>query len=252
MGPPDLPSVSTQRKGVYRKLLLLGTVVGAISFLGPAYAETWDFATPVVQFQPGCVLGCNSFTYTGTGGTTIVASGHEEVSGFPFPVDLVTRFPSVADEMGLGLLNDPFEFEITPGSWISLDVSKIPESLRTLGLSFAGDSTTDGEQWKVYGSPNATDMPGSGPTTLLGECTAGSPNTCEFPNIAILAGTTDNFLEVTSGSGNVLLRELDTVPLPDALLLFGTGLAGLGFVSRRRRMRWPAWRRLRTHRNARR
>jgi hypothetical protein len=44
----------------------------------------------------------------------------------------------------------------------------------------------------------------------------------------------DTFLDISAQAGSIVLSRFDT-PLPGAFLLFGTGLAGLGFVSRRRR-----------------
>jgi hypothetical protein len=154
----------------------------------------------------------------GSEGTPVEATG-QPFAGGVFP-NLVTS--SVGTGVGLA----PSGGQITPGFWIALDISAISAAL----LSFQADNVTG--SWQVLASNSATVFGG----TLVGSCTVAPGNACDAVTILSSVPAGDNFLQVTTPTtgGGLVLRELDAVPLPGALLLFGTGLAGLGFVSRRR------------------
>jgi hypothetical protein len=209
-----------------RELLLLGTVIGALGFLTPAYADTvWNFSTP------GGDQG-TSHPYV-SDGLTITATAFGP-AGTPQP-HLIGKGLG-GDETGLGLSNDPTpgETEITPGSFIQLDISKVPFPI----TSFQADSTTNGETWNVFGG-NTSGVLG---TMLLATCTApagsGSGNTCEL--LKPINSTGFSFLDVTAGTGNVLLTEVNAVAAP----VVGVGLPGLAaacggllILARRRRQK---------------
>jgi len=71
-------------------------------------------------------------------------------------VDLYSKgsgvFPPPNDESGLGLANDRTgDHEVTPGSFIMLDLGNL--SISTLGIYT--ESTTNGEEWEIWGSNTA-------------------------------------------------------------------------------------------------
>jgi hypothetical protein len=99
------------------------------------------------------------------------------------------------------------------------------------------NSVTPGvESWSVFGSNTAT--AGSGGTLIL----AGTDNLVEHTTTQLFdfyfffndAGS-------MTGAGNVLIAQVDAnipqIPLPGALPLFATGLAGLGLLGRRRKQK---------------
>jgi hypothetical protein len=217
MASSVLPSDVTLRKGVSRKLLILGTVVGALSFLSPAYAGTlvWDFSTPITSAP--------TVTYLSTPDSIPVVAAGEPFAGGVFP-SLVTSTVGTGVGLSGGVL--------APGQWIALDISAIPDFARA-ALSFQADSVAAGDIWEVFASNSAANFG----TTLLGRCSfADSGDACNALTTLSAVPAGDTFVDVSAQAGSIVLRELDaTVPLPGALWLFGTGLAGLGFVSRRRR-----------------
>jgi hypothetical protein len=196
-----------------RKLLLLGTVVGALGFLTPAHADTiWNFDTATGNLGP-------THNYVGSDGTIITATAFGPNNPALFGKGLG------GDENGVGLTNDPsIEDEITNGSFVQLDLSNI--KFASANMSFMADSTTNGETWEVFGS----NTPGSFlPTNLLDSCTApvggGSGNVCE-QNTTVPGAGNFKFLDVTAAVGsNVLVTQVDAVAVPAPVV--GVGLPGL-------------------------
>ena len=195
-----------------RKLLLLGTAVGALGFLTPAYAEIWNFNSPASPPALG-----TTHDYPGTLGTIITATA------FGTPGTQLFGKGLGGDENGVGLTNDlSGENEITPGSFIQLSLANINFAANSVNMSFLADSTTTGDTWQVFGSNTA----GSLGATLLASCVGsdGPGNPCEQLTTINGAGNF-KFLDVTAEMGNVLLSEVDTRAIPAPIV--GAGLPGL-------------------------
>ena len=190
--------------------------------------------------QPGN-LGPTA-TYN-SGGLTVGAAGYSDGFVFSAPADLYGK-DAGGDEQGLGLVADPSgENEIYwtgpggpshLGAFVELDVSAL-FGLVSNAQFFMG-STTDGEQWAVYGSNNAgcgwfcADAP---PLTGFDEGTHdlfgfGTYQYYDFYSL----GTFGN-----GAPGNVLLAGLALTPVPEpgtwAMMLLGLG--AVGAVMRRNR-----------------
>jgi hypothetical protein len=196
-----------------RKLLLLGTVVGALGFFTAAHAdEIWNFNSPVSPPNLG-----PTHDYAGSGGTIITATAFGPGSPALFGKGLG------GDENGVGLTNDTFgENEISPGSFIQLSLANINFALNSANMSFLADSTTAGDTWQVFGSNTSGVLGG----TLLGSCVGsdGPGNACEIQTTINGAGNF-KFLDVTAAVGNVLLSEVNTTAVPGPIA--GAGLPGL-------------------------
>ena len=102
---------------------------------------------PTISFgTPGGNLG-NSHIYT-SGGLTVPASGFTAANA---PTALFGKNAG-GDEVGLGLVNDPSgDNEIYYGmGYVQLDVSALFGLVSS--ITFSTNSTTDGEQWSIFGS----------------------------------------------------------------------------------------------------
>ena len=229
--------------GVMKQTKLLA----AVGFAGLLFAQTSARADVVFDFA---TLGPDSPPPLGTtqtftaGGITITAAGfnYAPATGTYTATNLFNKSEG-ADEHGLGLANDPRgDFEISgltgtnPG--VGLVRIQLPTGLPA-GFSFQMNSTTNGEGWEVFGS--------NSPTPLLSSLTplAGGNGT---GTDELTHNLNTNFLfyfflydpsTLTTDNTNVLLHDVDVlVPLPGALPLFATGLAGLVLLGWRRK--WAA------------
>ena len=218
------------------KLLLSAVLLAGTALSAPASAATidWNF-----QDHPG--LRGNSQTFT-AGGLTLTARG------FDFGDVGTALFVKNAggDESGLGLANDPSgDNEIAKG-FVQINLDGIKGLLLQNGFSFQMGSTTQGEGWVVYGSND--DHP-----FLFTQLAHSLGNNDE--GFHTLAGGWDNYNFFYDGGpagaghggcgngcdANVLLTNFDAtlnaVPLPPAVALFGAGLAGIGWITRRRKQK---------------
>lgn len=160
---------------------------------------------------------CGSSTTYTVDGFTIIATA------FPAPGSAGTLYAKQdgSDENGLGLTNDPSnDNEITPGSFIQLNLGDIP----IVPLTITMGSTTDGEEWEFYESGSSG-------------ATSGTFEASGFNEVPFTIDPEDLYLDVTSLDGNVLLSSLSftaPTPEPSALALLGTGILGLAGVARRK------------------
>jgi hypothetical protein len=190
-------------------------VVVSLGLIGvpAASAVTFDFSS-----HSG-LLG-NTQTYT-VSGFTVTAAGFTSNTFSTSTATALFGKSGVGDENGLGLANDPSgQDEITGNNLIRI---ALPAGLTN--ITFRMNSTTSPEGWRVFGSNLAT----SGYASLL---TGSDEGTYSLP--------LENFyyfIATGGGTNNVLLASLSATPtpLPPALLLLGTALAGLGVLGRRRK-----------------
>src|SRR6516225_5834127 len=233
--------------GVMKQTKLLA----AVGFAGLLFAQTsaradvvFDFATLGPDSPPP--LGTTQTFTVGT--TTITAagfnyaeSGTEGGVATYTPSALFNKNESI-DERGLGLANDPRgDFEISgltgTNSGVGLVRIQLPTGLPA-GFSFQMNSTTNGEGWEVFGSNSATPVL-SFLTPLAGSAGMGTDelNHNLNTNFVFYFFIYDPSTLNAPGDTNVLLHDVDlsVIPLPGALLLFASGLIGLGLLARSRK-----------------
>ena len=209
-----------------RNFAFVCAMSGSFGLLGIPTANAVTFNLGLLA--PGPLGTTQAYT---VGGVTITAAGFSSASalaGAP-NVGLFGK-TGAGDETGLGLQNDMFgEDEISGTSLVQINATGLTN------VSFAMNSVTtsaDGggpEAWEVWGSNSATAL---GAPIAFGsdEGVSHSLPSFDFYNFAA------QFFANTNG--NVLISSIDAspVPLPPAIFLFGTALAGLGaFIVRRRR-----------------
>jgi hypothetical protein len=176
-------------------------------------------ATAIFDFDsPTGNLGFSNM-YT-SGGVSITASAFT-VFG---TTDLYGKADG-GDENGLGLSDEPLSHEITPGSFIQLDLSDV---LGDGPFTINFGSTTGIDIWQIV----QTNTPG----TLLGA----TPVLFGDNETGHTISPTDRYLDITAFSGDVLLASLvlddpPAIPEPASAILITSGLVLVGIGRLRRK-----------------
>jgi hypothetical protein len=208
-----------------KRYLAAAALLGASVGFTPANAVTvlWDFG------QATGSLGA-THDYASTPATVTIQAAAFGTAGVQLFGKTCTQ---PCNENGLGLTgnaNNP-DNEITPGNFVQLDLNnlKMPP-FTSVNMSFSTNSTTGIDAWQVFGTNTAG--------TLVGATSILTGNT-EGPQTLLGVLGTFRYLDVTATAGDILINELDNninaVPLPGAIWMFGAGLGGLGLLMRRRK-----------------
>jgi hypothetical protein len=213
-----------------RKLITAAALVSAALGVSPAQATlvTWDFSSAAG------LLG-NTQTYT-QNGIEISAAGFTSNS-FRTATKLFGK-NDPGDEKGLGLNNDPNrQHEISGTNLIRIDFTNARNAGVT-GFSFSMNSTTNGEQWDVFGSNSAS----FGFVSLLVGSDAqihqltGASASYDYYYFGVVSSNRD---EEDNNNPNVLLHTVSgiasAVPEPSTWAMMILGFAGIGFMGYRRR-----------------
>ena len=212
-------------------VVLASAILGSIAAPAGATTITWDLSSPTGN------LG-NTHTYT-SGAYSIVAKGFNNNNAMnPWATaDLYGKHDG-GDENGLGINSDPTgEHEIYKGTYVQIDVTQ-PFSQGFKTYQFEMGSSTQGEQWTVYGSNSALPLGAGSWTSLI-------TSTDELVQHTISGYMYYDFTYSgpTNGVGgaNVLLYKDFTassaVPEPATWTMMGLGFAGLGLAGYRSRKR---------------
>jgi hypothetical protein len=199
--------------------ILIGLLAATCASAASAAVEI-DFNTATGNLGP-------SHTYS-NGGLSVTAYGYS----YSFsPIALYGKNASAADEKGVGIANDPSgDHEIwdgiETGGFVFLDVSNLLANDVT-EAQFRMGSTTDGEEWTIYGY-------NGGFFSLL---TGGDELT--WHDLPGWGSYSAYAFTATNPGDNVLLGALSVtqgVPEPAtwAMMLVGFGAMGVAFRRRRR------------------
>jgi hypothetical protein len=212
-----------------KTLLLTCAAMGMAISTGASAAVVFDFSlTPGDQGQ--------THTYT-VSGLSITASAFGPASNTGAPDHLWGKNGG-GDENGLGMTNDlSGQNEIYFGQgFVQLDLNALVGLVIPNSILFGTNSTTNGEQWTVWGSNTAGVL---GSATLPAIRTQVAQGTNEATNLALTGGFRYyDFVSTSQSDGqNFLITSLTVTPVPEpagwALMILGFG--GIGAAIRRRR-----------------
>ena len=204
-------------------MFIVATAVAACA--SPASAAI-TIAFGATTPAPGAAVG-TSKSYT-IGGLTVVASGFDQTNA----ATGVYEKNGGADEVGLGLTNDPTgNNEIAFGhGFLQIDISQLAGKVSN--ISFFLNSLSSGETYSVFGSNSSGSYSGSALLTNTNPAGASLPGLgswkyYDFVSTQSVANTHSNFL--LGGLSMTAVPE----PATWATMLLGFGLMGLGFRRRR-------------------
>lgn len=200
----------------------------AVALIALAASTAANSATTISFGTPSGNLG-NSHVYT-SGALTVTAKGFTAANA----ATALYGKNAGGDEVGLGLANDPSgDNEIYYGmGYVQLDVSALFGLVSS--ITFSTNSTTEGEQWSIFGSNVSGSY--SGAALLSGT----NENTATLPNFDTNKYKYYDFVSTSqSGGKNFLITGLTMTPVPEpatwAMMLLGFG--GIGMAMRRGRRR---------------
>lgn len=190
-----------------------------VAFITQANAVTFNFQ----ENGSNTDLGPTS-TFTESG-ISLTASGFLTAGG---ATNLYAKSQGIG-ETGLGTVLDTTDHEILTTDFVQLTLPTVPPSNFDLVILA---SVQAGESAKIYFTTTAGTLTGA---TLLGTLTADGSFNVNLP------ANTVGFIDVTAGSGNVLLESATFTPaVPDGgstVALLGVALAGLEGLRRKMRAR---------------
>ena len=199
----------------------------ALVALAALAASSAANAAVTINFgSPSGNLG-NTHAYT-SGPLTVTASGFTAAN----VATALYGKNGGGDEVGLGLANDPSgDNEIYYGmGYVQLDVSALFGLVSS--ITFSTNSTTDGEQWSIFGSNVSGSYSGSALLTGTNESTATLPSFGTYKYYDFVSTS-------QSGGKNFLITGLTMTPVPEpatwATMLLGFGMIGGSLRYRRRK-----------------
>ena len=182
-----------------------------------AASSTANATTTISLGGPNVNWG-NTHVFT-SGGLTVTASGFTAANA---PTALYGKNGG-GDEIGVGLANDPsHDNEIYYGmGYVQLDVSALFGLVSS--VTFSTNSTTDGEQWSIFGSNVSGSYAGSALLTGTNRSSATLPGFGSYRYYDFVSTS-------TSGGKNFLIAGLTATAVPEpatwAMMLLGFGLIG--------------------------
>ncbi len=182
-----------------------------------AASSTANATTTISLGGPNVNWG-NTHVFT-SGGLTVTASGFTAANA----ATALYGKNGGGDEIGVGLANDPsHDNEIYYGmGYVQLDVSALFGLVSS--VTFSTNSTTDGEQWSIFGSNVSGSYAGSALLTGTNESSATLPGFGSYRYYDFVSTS-------TSGGKNFLIAGLTATAVPEpatwAMMLLGFGLIG--------------------------
>jgi hypothetical protein len=215
-----LPHMGTTGKNMKGKLtpVVMGLVGMGFALATQANAQSFNFQENGSNLD----LGPTS-TFT-EGGISLTANGFLTSGG---PTDLYAK-NLAGDEIGLGTNIDPSgQHEIITTDFVQLTLPTAPPTNFQMIIS---GSVTGNETELVYFTTTPGTLAGA---TLIGTITTSGGS------VTVPAGDQTGFVDVTAGSGNVLLSSatVSAVPESGSLTLLCVGLAVMGIAGLRRTLR---------------